>query len=151
MNKFIFFAFFVGSVTCQDDGSTLLHNLFNQMDLDLDGFLSLSEAQAVLTTMDVNKDMMVTEREFYEGLVTGAPTLWNCAKTFFAALDVDHVHLIKEKHISTIFSDMDRNANGVVSEEEFTAFIIDLEQNCRVNGHINGAKRFVPKVDQRRR
>lgn len=38
----------------QNDGSTLLHNLFNQMDIDLNGFLSMTEAEAVLKAMDAN-------------------------------------------------------------------------------------------------
>lgn len=44
----------------QDDGSTLLHNLFNQMDLNLDGFLSMSEAQEVLKAMDSNGRLEVS-------------------------------------------------------------------------------------------
>ncbi|XP_048777721.2 uncharacterized protein LOC125681601 [Ostrea edulis] len=145
MNKIILIACLVGSVVCQDDGSTLLHNLFNQMDLNLDGFLSMSEAQEVLKAMDSNDDKMVTEKEFYLGLVDSAPTLWYCGKTFYAALDVDHVHLIKEQHINTIYRDMDTNQNGIVSEEEFTNYLINLEKDCRTNGHINQAKRFLPK------
>nr|XP_022326817.1 uncharacterized protein LOC111126449 [Crassostrea virginica] len=146
MNKFIIFAFFVGTVVCQDDGSTLLHNLFNQMDLNLDGFLSMAEAEAVLKAMDANSDGMVTEREFYMGLVAAAPTLWQCGKHFFATLDVEHVHLIKENHIKTIYSDMDSNANGVVSEDEFSSFITNLENDCRLNGHLNQAKRLARKL-----
>lgn len=44
----------------QDDGSTLLHNLFNQMDLNLDGFLSMSEAEEVLKAMDSNGRLEVS-------------------------------------------------------------------------------------------
>ena len=58
---------------------------------------------------------MVTEREFYLGLVAAAPTLWQCGKHFFATLDVDHVHLIKENHIKTIYSDMDSNGKKILS------------------------------------
>ena len=58
---------------------------------------------------------MVTEREFYLGLVAAAPTLWQCGKHFFATLDVDHVHLIKENHIKTIYSDMDSNGKKNLS------------------------------------
>lgn len=54
-------------------------------------------------------DGMVTEKEFYFGLVAAAPTLWQCGKNFYDALDVDHVNLIKENHIKTIYSDMDKN------------------------------------------
>lgn len=54
-------------------------------------------------------DGLVTEKEFYFGLVAAAPTLWQCGKNFFDALDVDHVNLIKENHIKTIYSDMDKN------------------------------------------
>nr|XP_011436865.2 Kv channel-interacting protein 4 isoform X1 [Crassostrea gigas]XP_034302863.1 Kv channel-interacting protein 4 isoform X2 [Crassostrea gigas] len=141
MNKFVIFAFLVGGVMCQNDGSTLLHNLFNQMDIDLNGFLSMTEAEAVLKAMDANGDGMVTEKEFYFGLVAAAPTLWQCGKNFFDALDVDHVNLIKENHMKTIYSDMDKNANGIVSEDEFTNFIIQLENNCRVNGKISQSQR----------
>lgn len=62
---------------------------------------------------------MVTEKEFYFGLVAAAPTLWQCGKNFFDALDVDHVNLIKENHIKTIYSDMDKNG------QLYTALIIE--------------------------
>lgn len=63
-------------------------------------------------------DGLVTEKEFYFGLVAAAPTLWQCGKNFFDALDVDHVNLIKEDHIKTIYSDMDKNG------QLYTALII---------------------------
>lgn len=64
-------------------------------------------------------DGLVTEKEFYFGLVAAAPTLWQCGKNFFDALDVDHVNLIKEDHIKTIYSDMDKNG------QRYTALIIE--------------------------
>jgi hypothetical protein len=57
----------------QDEESTLLHNLFNQMDLNLDGYLSVSEAEGVLTAMDTNSKL---EKECGGGGVYVCALVW---------------------------------------------------------------------------